>query len=191
MAEEAPPRAQEPRRQSVQFQCWKSSRVRGFEAGQNAGKPRASPSPFWGLPNRITADSPPPFHLSPRSAGGDNEGRGGSADLAETKTARREVGRSVEQERAGNGLFSARGCPPSIVSAAAFHFRVRDGNGWSHRALITSSREIVARKTVRPAYLPPHIARSRLRIARDPLSTRSACEQSKSETRSVKRRLNR
>ena len=43
------------------------------------------------------------------------------------------------QERAGNGLFSARGCPPSIVSAAAFHFRVRDGNGWDHRAPITSS----------------------------------------------------
>ena len=39
---------------------------------------------------------------------------------------------------AGNGLFSARGCPPSIVGAAAFHFRVRDGNGWFHRALITS-----------------------------------------------------
>ena len=31
------------------------------------------------------------------------------------------------------------GCPPSIVGAAAFHFRVRDGNGWGHRALITST----------------------------------------------------
>ncbi len=49
------------------------------------------------------------------------------------------------QERAGDGLFSARGCPPSIVGAAAFHFRVRDGNGWGHRAPITSSTQIVAR----------------------------------------------
>ncbi len=37
----------------------------------------------------------------------------------------------------GSGLFSAPGCPGSIVSAAAFHFRVRDGNGWFHRALTT------------------------------------------------------
>ena len=47
-------------------------------------------------------------------------------------------GRSARQ-RAGNGLFSAGGCPPSIVSAAVFHYRVRDGNGWDHRALITST----------------------------------------------------
>ena len=37
----------------------------------------------------------------------------------------------------GGGLFSAPSCPGSIVSAAAFHFRVRDGNGWFHRALTT------------------------------------------------------
>ena len=54
------------------------------------------------------------------------------------------------QERAGNGLFSARGLPPSIVSAAAFHFRVRDGNGWDHRAPITSSSNRAARLTGTP-----------------------------------------
>ena len=37
----------------------------------------------------------------------------------------------------GGGLFSTEACAPSIVSAAAFHFRVRDGNGWGHRALAT------------------------------------------------------
>ena len=37
----------------------------------------------------------------------------------------------------GGGLFSTEACAPSIVSAAAFHFRVRDGNGWVHRALAT------------------------------------------------------
>ena len=37
----------------------------------------------------------------------------------------------------GGGLFSAPGCPGSIVGATAFHFRVRDGNGWCHRALTT------------------------------------------------------
>ena len=39
---------------------------------------------------------------------------------------------------AGDGLFSAGSRPPSIVGAAAFHCRVRDGNGWGHRALITN-----------------------------------------------------
>src|SRR5581483_7329047 len=37
----------------------------------------------------------------------------------------------------GTGLFSTGGCPPSIVGAEAFHFRVRDGNGWVHLALST------------------------------------------------------
>ena len=37
----------------------------------------------------------------------------------------------------GGGLFSAPGCPGSIVSAATFHFRVRDENGWVRRALTT------------------------------------------------------
>ena len=36
----------------------------------------------------------------------------------------------------GDDLFSHTSqC--SIVSATTFHFRVRDGNGWFHRALIT------------------------------------------------------
>ena len=60
------------------------------------------------------------------------------------------------QERAGNDLFSARGCPPSIVGAAAFHFRVRDGNGWSHRATITSSTKIVPRGCATNVPRRPH-----------------------------------
>lgn len=39
----------------------------------------------------------------------------------------------------GSGLFSTPGYPGSIVSAEAFHFRVRDGNGWFHLALATRS----------------------------------------------------
>ena len=39
----------------------------------------------------------------------------------------------------GGGLFSAPGCPGSIVGAAMFHFRVRDGNGWVRRALTTEA----------------------------------------------------
>ena len=42
----------------------------------------------------------------------------------------------------GGGLFSAPGCPGSIVGAAAFHFRVRDENGWVHRALTTKGKSI-------------------------------------------------
>ena len=30
-----------------------------------------------------------------------------------------------------------KSCPPSIVCAEAFHFRVRDENGWVHLALTT------------------------------------------------------
>lgn len=37
----------------------------------------------------------------------------------------------------GGGLFSAPGCPGSIVSATTFHFRVRNENGWGRRALTT------------------------------------------------------
>ena len=41
----------------------------------------------------------------------------------------------------GDGLFSTEARAPSIVSAATFHFRVRDGNGWFHRALATGHDE--------------------------------------------------
>ena len=37
----------------------------------------------------------------------------------------------------GGGLFSTEARAPSIVDAVAFHFRVRDGNGWFHYALAT------------------------------------------------------
>src|SRR5438874_5255004 len=42
----------------------------------------------------------------------------------------------------GDGLFSTEARAPSIVGAAAFHFRVRDGNGWGHRALATGKMSV-------------------------------------------------
>ena len=49
----------------------------------------------------------------------------------------------------GGGLFSAPSCPGSIVSATTFHFRVRDGNGWVHRALTTRTASIPRRASYR------------------------------------------
>ena len=40
-----------------------------------------------------------------------------------------------KKNRTGSGRSSHRGRPGSIVGAAAFHDRVRDGNGWVHSAL--------------------------------------------------------
>ncbi len=37
----------------------------------------------------------------------------------------------------GNDIFSTRAFALSIVCAEAFHFRVREGNGWYHLASIT------------------------------------------------------
>src|SRR5438309_576834 len=37
----------------------------------------------------------------------------------------------------GDGIFSTPSCPGSIVCAGAFHFRVREGNGWFHPAMDT------------------------------------------------------
>ncbi len=45
-----------------------------------------------------------------------------------------------EEKAPGSGLFSTPGRPGSIVGAEAFHFRVRDGNGWCHLALATRER---------------------------------------------------
>ncbi len=39
----------------------------------------------------------------------------------------------------GGGLFSTESFPSSIVGAEAFHFRVRDGNGWVNLALATEA----------------------------------------------------
>ena len=33
--------------------------------------------------------------------------------------------------------YSHRTCRPNTIGAAAFHFRVRNGTGWFHRALVT------------------------------------------------------
>jgi hypothetical protein len=46
---------------------------------------------------------------------------------------------SGQRKSPGSGLFSTPSCPGSIVGAEAFHFRVRDGNGWFHLALATRS----------------------------------------------------
>ena len=45
--------------------------------------------------------------------------------------------RTKGQKPPGSGIFSTKSYPFSIVCAEAFHYRVRDGNGWFHLALIT------------------------------------------------------
>lgn len=55
----------------------------------------------------------------------------------------------------GSGLFSTPGCPGSIVSAEAFHFRVRDGNGWFHLALATRSLINIICVSGRRSFLRP------------------------------------
>ena len=35
--------------------------------------------------------------------------------------------------------YSRMTCRQTTIGAAAFHFRVRDGNGWFHRAMVTRS----------------------------------------------------
>src|SRR5947208_9740106 len=48
--------------------------------------------------------------------------------------------RRAKRKAPGSGLFSTPSRPGSIVGAEAFHFRVRDGNGWFHLALATRSQ---------------------------------------------------
>ena len=47
-----------------------------------------------------------------------------------------------EGERAVNlaTTYSRGTYRPTTIGAAAFHFRVRDGNGWFHRAMVTRGR---------------------------------------------------
>src|SRR3990172_7857866 len=49
-------------------------------------------------------------------------------------------GAGAKEKAPGSGLFSTPGRPGSIVGAEAFHFRVRDGNGWGRLALATRSQ---------------------------------------------------
>src|SRR3990172_8269612 len=51
----------------------------------------------------------------------------------------RRLRRGQRRKAPGSGLFSTPSCPGSIVSAEAFHFRVRDGNGWFRLAPATRS----------------------------------------------------
>ena len=57
----------------------------------------------------------------------------------------------------GTGLFSTEDCSPSIVGAEAFHFRVRDGNGWGHLALSTRNIQLFKWKPARSQ--PPALGR--------------------------------
>jgi hypothetical protein len=41
--------------------------------------------------------------------------------------------------------YSHRTCRPTTIGAAAFHFRVRNGTGWFHRALVTRGRPLSKR----------------------------------------------
>ena len=38
--------------------------------------------------------------------------------------------------------YSRMTCRQTTIGAAAFHFRVRDGNGWFHRAMVTRTRAV-------------------------------------------------
>ena len=61
----------------------------------------------------------------------------GTQAPAQTGTARTQL-----RERAVNlaTTYSRGTCRPTTIGAAAFHFRVRDGNGWFHRAMVTRGR---------------------------------------------------
>src|SRR3970040_2269592 len=66
--------------------------------------------------------------------------RGRSVDDGLSLGARsRGPSRRGKEKAPGSGLFSTPSCPGSIVSAEAFHFRVRDGNGWFRLAPATRS----------------------------------------------------
>ena len=40
--------------------------------------------------------------------------------------------------------YSRTACRRTTIGAAAFHFRVRNGNGWCHYAIVTRAREALA-----------------------------------------------
>ena len=58
-----------------------------------------------------------------------------SAFSAQTKAAQPGCGRAGLLFLATT--YSRGTCRPTTIGAAAFHFRVRDGNGWFHRAMVT------------------------------------------------------
>ena len=78
----------------------------------------------------------------------------GSSPSALHKAARQEVavggqyGGQKERTRSGSGRSSHPGKPGSIVGAAAFHDRVRDGNGWDHSAPATRTSAVDRRLSV-------------------------------------------
>src|SRR5947209_1510347 len=53
-----------------------------------------------------------------------------------------------KRNRSGSGRSSHPGKPGSIVGAAAFHDRVRDGNGWDHSAPATRTSAVDRRLSV-------------------------------------------
>src|SRR5690606_14944946 len=48
-------------------------------------------------------------------------------------------GRAVRDEAPGDDLLS-HGLSHTTIGAAAFHFRVRDGNGWYHSAMVARNK---------------------------------------------------
>ena len=63
-----------------------------------------------------------------------------SGEVGGTGTARSHCcGRAVNLAT----TYSRGTCRPTTIGAAAFHFRVRDGNGWFHRAMVTRGRPLL------------------------------------------------
>ena len=64
-----------------------------------------------------------------------------SGEVGGTGTARSHCcGRAVNLAT----TYSRGTCRPTTIGAAAFHFRVRDGNGWFHRAMVTRGSAVIS-----------------------------------------------
>ena len=154
---------------SDRYRCWVWSRVGELGRTTITASARARPGSFLGFDESYHSVAPGQVRrlsFLPTLRGARRRRQRGLTQLPrshnekppDTSTRRRAAD---AQERAGDGLFSARGCPPSIVGAAAFHFRVRDGNGWGHRAPITSSQRLY--HDLRPAASKPTLSRPAIR----------------------------
>src|SRR6185437_6158280 len=75
-------------------------------------------------PGKNGVTNPPPTALTCLAPKERNEGRNNNSSL------------TGAIEKPWHWPIIPSGCPDSSVGAAAFHDRVRDGNGWAHRALL-------------------------------------------------------
>ena len=80
------------------------------------------------LRERARNPSPDIMHKKTTLLGGLKQTVGAAQQLKQLQT--------VESFTWHRAIF-AGGCPPTIVAAAAFHARVRDGSGWVHSAMDT------------------------------------------------------